>query len=133
MPVTTTKTMQGGVPEVPPEVIKGEGKGTPEAGMAPDTVPLDLAEDEGLDDPIIKSALQGNEQWHGEALKVARELAAQPKVQVYLPQNPPGKQQLPPHPVQINDVTFRIPRGAAVKVPQEVARILDESGARFQL
>ena len=37
-------------------------------------------------------------------------------------------EQLPPVSVQINDYTYRISRGQSVVVPEEVGRILEESG-----
>ena len=80
----------------------------------------------GLDSPAIRAQLGGLNLRELSATK--RALDEQPKVRVRLPQRAPDKEQLPPVSVQINDYTYRISRGQSVVVPEEVGRILEESG-----
>lgn len=93
-----------------------------------------------LDDPAVRAALTeagdsaagSTKQWLGELNATKRALDQMDKVTVFLPQVKTGRfgrAPLPALTVQINDYTYHIERGVAVQVPQEVARIIVESGA----
>jgi hypothetical protein len=133
---------QDGEPEKPPEPAPDSFG----AVQRPDKAVLGVMVQDGgevklhaLDSPQAREALrsaEGVKDEKGNLVRMTadvestkRQLEAQKAVPIYLPQRGPGASPLPAERVQINDVVTEVPRGRQVTVPEEVARILKDSGA----
>lgn len=87
-----------------------------------DTAAVSLSED-----PLVLTRMT-DRQMDQVSKDTKRFLDNQSKVTIRLMQNPPDQAQLPAEYVGLNGVTFLIPRGVDVEVPQEIFNILRTAG-----